>query len=162
MATIPMRQMSKRLFDENRLLDWILVALSIWLFISPWVISFGGGAAASNAAGPHAEGSLVVMAHHAAWNAWVIGAILFFVMLSAVGRLEASQEWMALILGAWTFAAPWALGFIPLAGASWDHWIVGAAVFLIAAWNIWRLRSVPPGPTVRVGSPRPTSREPLV
>jgi SPW repeat len=104
MATLPMRQVPKRLFDENRALDWILVALAIWLFISPWVISFGGGAA-----GPRA-------ASHAAWNAWVIGAILFFVMLSAVGRLEASQEWMALILGAWTFAAPWALGFVPLRG----------------------------------------------
>jgi hypothetical protein len=112
-------------------LDWILVGLAIWLFVSPWVISFGGGAAVHNAAGPHAENS-VVMASHAAWNTWVIGAILFFVMLSAVGYLEASQEWMALILGAWTFAAPWALGFVPVRGANSDHWIVGAVVLLIA------------------------------
>jgi SPW repeat len=155
MATMPMRHATKRLFDENRMLDWILVALGIWLFISPWVLSFAAEAAAHNAGGVHA-------ASHAAWNAWVIGAILFFVMLSAVGRLEASQEWMALVLGAWTFAAPWALGFVPLARASWDHWGVGAVVFLIAAWNIWRLRRVPPGPASPVGSPRPTSRQPLV
>jgi general stress protein CsbA len=58
------------------------------------------------------------MTSRAAWNAWVCGAILFFVMLSAVGRLEASQEWIALILGAWLIAAPWALGFTPLGGAS--------------------------------------------
>lgn len=83
-------------------------------------------------------------------------------MLSAVGRLEASQEWMALILGAWTFCRTLALGFVPLREASWGHWIVGAVVFLIAAWNIWRLRRAPPGPASPVASRRSTPREPLV
>ncbi|HUC10190.1 MAG TPA: SPW repeat protein [Stellaceae bacterium] len=142
MADIPMRHTTRRLLDENRALDWLLVALSIWFFISPWIIRFGGGA----------------MGSHAAWDAWVIGGILFFVMLSAVGHLEASQEWMALVLGAWMFAAPWALGFTLLRGASWDHWVVGAVVFLIAAWNIWRLRHLPTAATTISRPPR----QPLV
>ena len=28
---------------SNRIQDWALVTLAIWLFISPWVLQFGGG-----------------------------------------------------------------------------------------------------------------------
>ncbi|MBV8736377.1 MAG: SPW repeat protein [Alphaproteobacteria bacterium] len=162
MATLPMRNVT-RLARENRWLDWFLVALSVWFFISPWVISFGGGVVPHNTVvPPHEEAAILVMTSRAAWNAWVCGAILFFVMLSAVGRLEASQEWIALILGAWLIAAPWALGFTPLGGASADHWAVGIVVFLIAAWNLWRMRNVlPPANTVVPPTSRPP-RQPLV
>jgi cytochrome b561 len=102
------------------------------------------------------------MTIHAAWNGWVCGAILFFVMLSAVGRLEASQEWIALILGAWLIAAPWALGFTPLGGASADHWSVGIVVLLIAAWNLWRMRNVPPPANTMVPPTSRSPRQPLV
>jgi SPW repeat len=163
MATLPMRHSTHRLFNENRALDWVLVVLSVWLFISPWVLSFGGAVAHNGVVPPHEEAAIVTATSRAAWNAWVIGAILFFVMLSAVGRLEASQEWIALILGAWTIAAPWALGFVPLGRASGDHWVVGIIVFLIAAWNLWRMRNVPP-PANTVAPPTsrtpPTSRPP--
>ena len=128
---------------SNRVQDWALVILAIWLFISPWVLQFGGGVAAPAAGGANPAFNVVAEVSRAAWNAWVIGVILFLLMLSAVGRVAASQEWFALILGAWTFVAPWILGFVLLGRASWDHWIVGALVFLIAAWNIWSLRNVP-------------------
>jgi uncharacterized membrane protein len=150
-----MRHSTHRLFNENRALDWVLVAISVWFFISPWVLSF-------SSAPLHEDPAIVIATSRAAWNAWVIGAILFFVMLSAVGRLEASQEWIALILGAWTIAAPWALGFVLLRRASDDHWGVGIVVFLIAAWNLWRMRNVPPpANTVAPPTSRPP-RQPLV
>jgi hypothetical protein len=162
MATLPMRS-AARIARENRWLDWFLVALSVWFFISPWVISFGGGAVPHNTVvPPHEEAAILAMTSRAAWNAWVCGAILFFVMLSAVGRLEASQEWIALIIGAWLIAAPWALGFTPLGGASADHWSVGIIAFLIAAWNLWRMRNAPlPADTVAPPRSRPP-RQPLV
>jgi hypothetical protein len=99
--------------------------------------------AAPAAGGANPAFNVAAEVSRAAWNAWVIGVILFLLMLSAVGQVAASQEWFALILGAWTFVAPWILGFVLLGRASWDHWIVGALVFLIAAWNIWSLRNVP-------------------
>jgi hypothetical protein len=128
---------------SNRVQDWALVILAIWLFISPWVLQFGGGVVAPAAGGANPPFNVAAEVSRAAWNAWVIGVILFLLMLSAVGQVAASQEWFALILGAWTFVAPWILGFVLLGRASWDHWIVGALVFLIAAWNIWSLRNVP-------------------
>ena len=117
--------------------DWALLILAIWLFISPWVLSFG-----------HAAGGSSVAASRAAWNAWVLGVILFLVSLSAVGRMDARQEWIALILGIWIFIAPWVLGFVRLGSAAWDHWIVGVLVFLAALWNISAPRTVVTGPAV--------------
>jgi hypothetical protein len=122
---------------SNRAQDWANLILAIWLFISPWVLQFGAGpasASAGAAAAPLAEVS------RAAWNAWVLGVIVFLVALSALGRMEAWQEYINMVLGAWIFIAPWVLGFTPLGRASWDHWIVGALVFLIALWSLSAVR----------------------
>ena len=125
---------------RNRGQDWLVLILAIWLFVSPWVLRFGIGlASAANGAvtGPAVETS------RAAWDAWILGIILFLVALSAVGRRSVRQEWIVLILGAWVFVAPWALGFTPLRRASWDHWLVGALVFLIALWTLSGTRVTP-------------------
>ena len=102
---------------SRRWQDWANLILAIWLFISPWVLQFGVGSPGGAAA---------------AWNAWVLGVIVFLVALSAIGSMELWQEWINLILGAWIFAAPWALGFTRLPAASGDHWGVGALIFLIS------------------------------
>jgi hypothetical protein len=129
----------------NRWQDWANVILAIWLFISPWVLQFGGAAETASAGAPNAPG---VAVSHAAWNAWVLGVIVFLVALSAIGNLEVWQEYWSLILGAWIFAAPWALGFVGLPRASWDHWIDGALIFLLAIWSLARLRNAPVATTV--------------
>ena len=126
---------------SNRWQDWANLILAIWLFISPWVLRFGGGPESSTAA-------------VAAWNAWVLAVIVFLVALSAIGRMEFWQEWLTLILGAWIFAAPWALGFTALPAASWDHWFVGAVIFLISLFNLTSGRVVPTG-TVPPGNRMP-------
>ncbi len=123
---------------SRRWQDWANLILAIWLFISPWVLQFGGATLGGAAA---------------AWNAWVLGVIVFLVALSAIGSMELWQEWINLILGAWIFAAPWALGFTFLPPASWDHWFVGALIFLISLSSLRSGRdvptgAVPPGPRV--------------
>jgi hypothetical protein len=128
----------------NRWQDWANLVLAIWLFISPWVLQFalGGQAAAPGAPGGGAAPA-AVGGGTAAWNAWVLGVIIFLVAVSALGRMAASQEWINLVLGIWVFIAPWVLGFVPLQNASWDHWIVGALVFLISAWSLAETRRRP-------------------
>ncbi|MEJ2375895.1 MAG: SPW repeat protein [Pseudolabrys sp.] len=46
-------------------------------------------------------------------------------------------------LGAWIFAAPWALGFAfgPFPAAALDHWAVGAALFFISASSLSNART---------------------
>lgn len=85
---------------------------------------------------PGAANGPLVEVSRAAWDAWVLGVLVFLIALSAIGRMEAWQEWINLVLGAWIFVAPWALGFAAMARASWDHWIVGALIFLLALWSV--------------------------
>ncbi len=137
---------------RNRGQEWLILILAIWLFISPWVLQFGSALTAT--AGGAANGPMVE-ASRAAWDAWVLGVIVFLAALSAVGRLDVRQEWIILVLGAWIFVAPWVLGFTPLPKASWDHWIVGALVFLIALWTLSGAR------TTSVAAPPLDERSPV-
>jgi hypothetical protein len=141
---------------SNRVQDWANLILAIWLFISPWVLRFGAGLAGPDGAtnGP------LVEANHAAWNAWILGIIVFLVALSAIGRMEAWQEYISMVLGAWIFVAPWALGFTPSGRASWDHWIVGALIFLISLWSLSMARRDPVARTIASPVDRPP-RDPL-
>jgi uncharacterized membrane protein YoaK (UPF0700 family) len=116
---------------SNNWQDWANLILAIWLFVSPWVLGFAGLYATGN--GTAVGTTTVAMdASRAAWDAWVLGVIVFLVALSALGRMELWQERVNMVLGIWIFIAPWVLGFGDLRNASWDHWIVGALVFLIS------------------------------
>ena len=152
MANISMQSAAR--WRSNRPQDWALVVLAIWLFISPWVLRFAAAAVGTAQGAPGGYGTAI---GHASWDAWVLGIILFLVAISAVSRMRASQEWIALVLGIWIFIAPWALGFTALHRASWDHWVVGILVFLIALANLSMFRTVHP---VGLGAP-PTRQPPL-
>jgi hypothetical protein len=134
---------------SNRWQDWANLVLAVWLFISPWVLQFGSNAPTVE---PAAGATAVQAVSNAAWNAWVLGVIVFLVSLSAIGRMEFWQEWINLILGAWIFVAPWALGFAGdrFPAASWDHWVVGALIFIISALNIASARGPVEETTTRV------------
>jgi hypothetical protein len=149
----------RNLNRSNRWQDWANLVLAIWLFVSPWVLQFGSGVStAQPSAG--APGGPVAIVGNAAWDAWVLGVIVFLVALSALGRMELWQEWLNLLLGAWIFAAPWALGFAGgnLAAAAWDHWIVGALVFILSIWNLSVARSTPA--TMAHAGDKPPTRTP--
>ena len=112
--------------------DLLNVLLAIWLFFSPWVLQFGGsqfGGHASTAGGNAA-------AQAAAGNAWVLGAIVFLVSVSALSGMKLWQELVNLLLGVWIFISPWVLGFWGLHAASFDHWIVGALIVAISASSL--------------------------
>jgi hypothetical protein len=128
----------RRSWQSNHWQDWANLVLAIWLFISPWVINFGGSPSAGAGATP---GPASGVASSASWNAWILGIIVFLVAVPAISRLQVWQEWINLLLGIWVFIAPWALGFTGLAGAAWDHWIVGALVFILAVWDLQTIRS---------------------
>lgn len=104
--------------------DWINVAAGIWLFVSPWVLNFYGAAAGSPVT--------TAIAMTAAWNAWVLGAVVFLFSLAATHRPQSRPEWVNMLLGVWIFISPWILGFARLSPALWDHWITGAVIVIVA------------------------------
>jgi hypothetical protein len=120
---------------NNRWQDWANLALAIWFFFSPWILQFGYQAPT---AAPAAGAVAVQEVSLAAWNAWVLGVVVFFVSITAIGRFALWQEWTALVLGGWIFIAPWVLGFSTghYPAAAWDHWTVGALIFLISATTL--------------------------
>lgn len=49
-------------------------------------------------------------------------------------RAKAShwQDWVNLVLAAWLFVSPWALGYAQIVAPAWNAWVIGAAVALIS------------------------------
>jgi hypothetical protein len=128
----------RRPVRENYWQDWANAILAVWFFISPWVLNFGAGApAAANGA---AQNGLLVTVQAAAWNAWILGVIVFLVAVSAISRMDFWQEYVNIVLSIWIFIAPWVLGFVMLSGAAWDHWVVGVLVFLFSISVLSRAR----------------------
>ena len=125
---------------ETRWQDWVTLALAIWLFISPWVLRFGGpaviGSGAHSAAGGASSGQIDAI-NAAAWNAWVLGVVVFLIALSILGKVSLWQEWVNIVLGVWIFIAPWVLGFIHAApSAAKEHWVLGAVLAVISIWRL--------------------------
>lgn len=133
--------------------DWVNVILGIWLFVSPWILRFAATAPGGEAT--PGGGGMAGNIMNASWNAWVLGVVIFLVAASAVARLQAWQEWVNLILGIWVFIAPWVLGFSGVPNAAWDHWVVGALVVILAAWDLSTVRR-----TVATADPRYAGTKP--
>lgn len=133
----------------NRWPEWVIVVASVWFFFSPWILQFGYGAAVATSGAPVAgpqTGTVFGSASTAAWDAWVLSVIMFLVSLSAMGRRWPWQDWLNAALAVWVFIAPWVLGFVVLASAAWDHWIVGVIIFLCAIATVFGgRRDVPAG-----------------
>ena len=135
--------------------NWANLILGVWLFISPWVLQFGANVPAE----PVATGANATAAvSAAARNAWISAIAVVIVAATALSRMSFWPERANVLLGIWIFVAPWVLGFAwGVPNANWDHWIVGALIFLIsvsAVLNIGPERRIP-GADV---PPRPVNR----
>jgi hypothetical protein len=138
---------------ENYWQDWANAILAVWFFISPWVLQFGAGAPADGGA----QTGLLGAVQSAAWNAWILGVIVFLVAVSAISRMDFWQEYVNIVLSIWIFIAPWVLGFAMLSGAAWDHWIVGVLIFLFSISVLSRARHAR---TVMTTADEPVTRPP--
>ncbi len=104
--------------------DWVNLVLGLWLFLSPW---FG-----------------LAEAQSAAWNSWILGAVIAVFAIAALSLPQKWEEWTNAVLGLWLIVAPFALGFTAEAGAMWNHIIIGV---LVAADALWAVQSLGHGTT---------------
>src|SRR5262249_10490202 len=93
--------------------DVINLILGGWLFLTPWIFGFTGGAAG--------------------WNAWIFGALIAVVAIAALAAFAEWEEWVNLALGLWLIVAPWTLEFAGNTTAMRNHVIVGIVVAGLAA-----------------------------
>lgn len=90
--------------------DWVGFVLSVWLFVSPWVVHYRETTAAQ--------------------NAFLVGFLLFVTEVIALSAFLVWEEWFSVILGAWLVISPWVLGaaFVPTV----NFVIVGLLVLALA------------------------------
>jgi SPW repeat-containing protein len=93
------------------------------LFVSPWLLGFSG---------------------MGAWNAWISGAVLIAVSMTAITYFAEWEEWVDLALGAWILAAPWTLNFPADSPQVKIHILSGGIVVILAAVELWQEHHGPP------------------
>lgn len=106
--------------SSNRWQDWVNLIIAAWLFISPWALQVSPEAAM-------------------AWNAWAFAVVVGVFSIVALVRAQPWEEWINLIVGAWLFISPWALGFLMMTNVTANFMIVGALIFLLAVWDLYEI-----------------------
>jgi SPW repeat len=107
--------------DIRARLDYVVLALALLLFVSPWMLDFSGLAVATA-------------------TAWISAAVIALLALAAIYRFAVWEEWFIMAMAVWLVVAPWALDFRYLNGAAAAFVGIGCFIFAIAISDIWAAR----------------------
>ncbi|HVX79149.1 MAG TPA: SPW repeat protein [Bradyrhizobium sp.] len=110
-------------WSNAKLCDVANLILGAFLFFSPWIFGFEAGKASQNAN--------------------IAGVIIVILAIAALAAFAVWEEWLNLIVGLWTLVAPWVLGFQGTPAMT-VHVIVGIAVAVLAAIELWLMSHNPP------------------
>ena len=110
-------------WTNTKLCDVANLILGAFLFVSPWIFGFDAGRASENAI--------------------IAGIAIAVLAIAALAAFAVWEEWLNLIVGLWTLVSPWVLGFQGTTAMT-VHVIVGAAVAVLAAVELWLLSQHPP------------------
>jgi hypothetical protein len=110
-------------WTNARLCDVANLVLGAFLFVSPWIFGFDVGKASGNAN--------------------IAGIVIAVLAIAALAAFAVWEEWLNLIVGLWTLVSPWVLGFQGTTAMT-IHIIVGAAVAILAAIELWMMSQIPP------------------
>lgn len=95
--------------------DPVNAVLGVWLIVVPWALGF--------------EAETVAIA-----NSVVIGVAMLALALTAMFLPRAWEEWVALVLGLWLIASPWALAFSAISIAKTSMIATGIVIAALALW----------------------------
>jgi SPW repeat-containing protein len=93
------------------------------LFVSPWIFGFDAGTVSQ--------------------NAYITGIAIAILAIAALAAFAVWEEWLNLIVGLWALVSPWVLGFQGTTAMT-VHVIIGAAVAILAAIELWMMSQIPP------------------
>lgn len=105
--------------QSRRWQDWANMALGALLAVSPWLLGYTG-----------LEGATI--------NALIIGLLVFALSALALTLLDRWEAYISGLLGLWAALSPWLVGFPRYDAPLLAHLIIGLAVVLIAAYEIWQ------------------------
>src|SRR5258707_5673016 len=99
------------------------LVLGAFLLVSPWMFEFPAGNASA--------------------NAHIAGIVIAVLAIAALAAFAVWEEWLNLIVGLWALVSPWVLGFQGTTAMT-VHVIIGAAVAILAAIELWMMSQIPP------------------
>ena len=110
---------------SQRWQDWVMLVLGAWLFFSPfWMAGYASTGSA------------------AAWNSYILGALVAIFAVAALGTGQRWEEWLELAFAAWVIISPFILGFYASEnGAAWNQITVGILIAIDAIWVLAAPRS---------------------
>ena len=110
-------------WTNARLCDAANLILGAVLFVSPWIFGFDAGKASQNAN--------------------ITGIAIAALAIAALAAFAVWEEWLNLVVGLWALVSPWVLGFQGTTAMT-VHVVIGAAVAILAAIELWLLSQHPP------------------
>jgi hypothetical protein len=111
-------------WTNAKLCDVANLILGAILFLSPWLFKFDAGAVST--------------------NAHVAGLAMAILAIAALASFAVWEEWLNLIVGLWALVSPWVLGFQGTTTAMTVHVVIGIAVAILAAIELWAMSQHPP------------------
>lgn len=99
--------------------DWMIVAIGIAVFVTPFVF------------GETSNGN-------AAYSAYIMGALVAVAGLVAafIASPIKAIAWIVALLGVVLFFSPWLFGFTAVIATSWVSWIAGVAIVGVAGFAL--------------------------
>ncbi|SDI44223.1 MULTISPECIES: SPW repeat protein [Bradyrhizobium] len=110
-------------WTNAKLCDVANLVLGAILVASPWLFGFAAGRVSENAT--------------------ISGLVIAILAIAALAAFAVWEEWLNLVVGLWTLVSPWVLGFQGTTAMT-VHVLIGAAVALLAAIEIWMITQNPP------------------
>jgi SPW repeat len=117
------REVAMDNWTNAKFCDVANLILGAILFFSPWMFGFDAGKISENAN--------------------IAGLVIAVLAIAALAAFAVWEEWLNLIVGLWVLVSPWVLGFQGTSAMT-VHVIIGAAVAILAAIELWLLSQNPP------------------
>ena len=110
-------------WTNAKLCDAANLVLGAVLLLSPWLFGFSAGTATT--------------------NAYITGLVIAALAIAALAAFTVWEEWLNVVVGLWALVSPWVLGFHGTKAMT-VHVIIGAAVAILAAIELWMMNQIPP------------------
>jgi hypothetical protein len=110
-------------WTNAKLCDVANLILGAILLVSPWWFGFDAGKVTANAN--------------------IAGIVIAVLAIAALAAFAVWEEWLNLIVGLWVLVSPWVVGFQGTT-AMRVHVVIGAAVAILAAIELWIMSQHPP------------------
>ena len=110
-------------WTNAKLCDVANLILGALLFVAPWIYGFDAGTVST--------------------NAHITGTAIAILAMAALAAFAVWEEWLNLVVGLWALVSPWVLGFQGTTAMT-AHVVIGAAVAILAAIELWTMSQIPP------------------